>query len=246
MPPAPPSGRRHARNSVLPNLIPPLLRDLATPRRRRPRGHPEPIRTHGAHDDEDLRPSDTGLAVRCCPARARRGRAVKAGSRGSHPSARTDYNGRIVTRRIRTRSRSPRLPQRPLCHPVAARLPGTRQLLENALRDSVSANARRLAIRSSITVPQNIPDCQRAACRDVRSVDWRRDYIHAHGQAMQPLAIAGCTLVGQVPRISTTTLNALQHLDWPTRISQPWEQQALPSGPPTQRHKQGRISRESN
>lgn len=106
----------------------------------------------------------------------------------------------------------------------------TRQLLRKPVHASVSAPESRLATRFWMEVAKNMPDWQRAARREVTSAELRRHYIHAHGVALQALAIAGCALIERFPRAWTSKLRALEHIDWSRHNRQLWEGRALIGG----------------
>ena len=75
-----------------------------------------------------------------------------------------------------------------------------------------------------------MPDWQLAARREVSSAELRREYIHAHGVALQALAIAGCALIKRFPGAWTGKLKALQHIDWSRNNRKLWEGRAMIGG----------------
>ena len=106
----------------------------------------------------------------------------------------------------------------------------TRQLLEKPARASVAAKESRLAARFWTEVGKNMADWQLAAQRKISSAELRRDYIHAHGVALQALAIAGCELVKRFPEGWASRLKGLQEIDWSRNNGKLWEGRALIGG----------------
>ena len=106
----------------------------------------------------------------------------------------------------------------------------TRQLLEKPVRASVSTEESWLAARFWTEIAKNMPDWQLAARREVSSAELRRDYIHAHGVALQAIAIAGCALRKRFPGAWTDKLMALQHIDWSRNNRKLWEGRAMIGG----------------
>ncbi|MGE0702445.1 MAG: DNA sulfur modification protein DndB [Vicinamibacterales bacterium] len=106
----------------------------------------------------------------------------------------------------------------------------TRQLLEKPARASVTAKESRLAARFWTEVGKNMADWQLAARRAVSSAELRREYIHAHGVALQALAIAGCELIKRFPGVWAGRLKGLQEIDWSRNNSKLWEGRAMIGG----------------
>lgn len=106
----------------------------------------------------------------------------------------------------------------------------TRQLLEKQARASVAASEARLAARFWTEVGKNMSDWQLAAQRKISSAELRRDYIHAHGVALQAIAIAGCALMKQFPDAWAPKLKGLQEIDWSRNNRRLWEGRAMIGG----------------
>ena len=106
----------------------------------------------------------------------------------------------------------------------------TRQLLEKPARASVTAKESRLAARFWTEVGKNMSDWQLAARREISPAELRRDYIHAHGVALQALAIAGCELIKRFPVAWAGKLKRLQGIDWSRNNRKLWEGRAMIGG----------------
>jgi DNA sulfur modification protein DndB len=106
----------------------------------------------------------------------------------------------------------------------------TRQLLEKPVRAPVSIKEAQLSKEFWIEVAKHMPDWQRAARRTVSSAELRRDYIHAHGVALQALAMAGAELIERAPRQWRARLKALEEIDWSRNNRKVWEGRATIGG----------------
>lgn len=106
----------------------------------------------------------------------------------------------------------------------------TRQLLEKPARGSVSAKESRLAARFWTEVAKHMSDWQLASRREISSAELRRDYIHAHGVALQAMAIAGCELIKRFPNGWAGKLKGLQSIDWSRNNRKLWEGRAMIGG----------------
>lgn len=106
----------------------------------------------------------------------------------------------------------------------------TRQLLGKNLRAPVSIEEGRLAREFWTNVSKNMPDWQLAAQRKVSSAELRREYIHAHGVALQAIAMAGSELVARAPKTWPQKLKALQKINWSRNNRQLWEGRATIGG----------------
>jgi DNA sulfur modification protein DndB len=106
----------------------------------------------------------------------------------------------------------------------------TRQLLEKSARASVSIEEARLAKLFWTSVTENMSDWNLAARREVSSAELRKEYIHAHGVALQALALAGADLIRLFPAKWPTKLKALQRVDWSRNNRSVWEGRATIGG----------------
>ena len=75
-----------------------------------------------------------------------------------------------------------------------------------------------------------MPDWQRIGSRQVAAAELRRDYIHAHGVAVQAIAIAGRQLVKERPRDWRKRLMKLRTIDWSRSNRTLWDGRALVAG----------------
>ncbi|GAA0580569.1 DNA sulfur modification protein DndB [Rhizomicrobium electricum] len=107
---------------------------------------------------------------------------------------------------------------------------GMCELLGKGKSDTASASDRKLAIEFWTEVIKNMPDWQRVATRDVTAAELRRDYIHAHGVAVQAIAIAGARLVSERPKDWAKALTKLRHIDWSRSNRALWDGRALVAG----------------
>jgi DNA sulfur modification protein DndB len=106
----------------------------------------------------------------------------------------------------------------------------TRKLLGIGNGDPVSDDAEQLAHEFWTEVAKHIPDWHHAADRTVNSSELRRDYVHAHGIALQALATAGAALIEAEPTRWRSKLAKLKSIDWSRANSKTWEGRALVMG----------------
>ncbi len=79
-------------------------------------------------------------------------------------------------------------------------------------------------------VIDNIPDWTAAGRREVSTADLRRETIHAHGIALEAIAIAGARVINERPGDWRTSLTALRDIDWSRDNAALWEGRALVNG----------------
>jgi DNA sulfur modification protein DndB len=115
-------------------------------------------------------------------------------------------------------------------HTLSAIYQATRAFLGKSKLGKVTPQEQQLAVDFWQEVGRSMPDWQLAAQKRVSCAELRRDYVHAHGLAVQAIGIAGATLLGQEPRNWRTKLKALQKIDWSRSNSKVWEGRALVSG----------------
>ncbi len=89
---------------------------------------------------------------------------------------------------------------------------------------------RALALSFWTEVIKNMPDWQRVQTRDVVAAELRRDYIHAHGVAVQAIAIAGAQLLKARPKNAWVKLVKLREIDWSRANRTLWDGRALVAG----------------
>lgn len=80
------------------------------------------------------------------------------------------------------------------------------------------------------TVIDNMPDWTAAGRREVNASDLRRDTIHAHGIALEAIAIAGARAMNERPDDWRASLAGLLKIDWSRGNASDWEGRALVNG----------------
>jgi len=87
-----------------------------------------------------------------------------------------------------------------------------------------------LSIAFWTAVIANMPDWQNVATKEVLAHELRRDYVHAHGIALQAMAMAGTQLIAAHPKTWKKNLTALRSMDWSRANTSAWEGRALIGG----------------
>lgn len=87
-----------------------------------------------------------------------------------------------------------------------------------------------LAITFWTEVGNQIPEWQQLIRREVTSCILRRDFIHAHGVALQALGIVGHQLVNTFPTTWREKLDSLRDIDWSRSNSALWEGRTMTGG----------------
>ena len=106
----------------------------------------------------------------------------------------------------------------------------TKQLLQKSKNDKISRKEEQLAGEYWKEVSVNILDWQLCVQSKVSAHDLRAEFIHAHGIALQALAIAGSSLIIRYPTSWKVELSKLKNLDWSRRNLCLWEGRALIGG----------------
>jgi DNA sulfur modification protein DndB len=106
----------------------------------------------------------------------------------------------------------------------------TGQLIGNSKDKTINDADRDLAVRFWTEVIGHMPDWQRVQTREVASAELRRDYIHAHGVAVQAIAMAGADLVAAHPKDWAKRLSKLRDIDWSRGNRAQWDGRALVAG----------------
>lgn len=94
----------------------------------------------------------------------------------------------------------------------------------------ISSEERDLVVAFWAKVIENMPDWQRVGTREVASAELRRDYIHAHGIAVQAIGIAGAQLVRAHPKDWSKRMTKLRQIDWSRANRGLWDGRALVAG----------------
>lgn len=121
-------------------------------------------------------------------------------------------------------------------HTLSSIYQATKTLLCKPKKSEITEDEAQLAIDFWEVVGTQIPDWQLASKKMVSCAELRRDYIHAHGIALQALASAGATLLAQHPRAWQGKLDAIHDIDWSRSNSETWEGRALISGRVSKSH----------
>jgi len=106
----------------------------------------------------------------------------------------------------------------------------TGRLLCRSKDKAFSPGDLELAVDFWKAVITNMPDWERVAERAVVAHELRRDYVHAHGIALQAIGIVGAELIREEPRDWKTRLKGLRDIDWSRANTSLWEGRALMGG----------------
>ncbi|QTC90325.1 DNA sulfur modification protein DndB [Brevundimonas goettingensis] len=86
------------------------------------------------------------------------------------------------------------------------------------------------AARFWSAVIAQMPDWQRVQTREVASGELRKNYVHAHGVALQAIARAGVQLIATHPDDWEARLGGLRRIDWSRSNKAVWDNRALVGG----------------
>ena len=106
----------------------------------------------------------------------------------------------------------------------------TRRLLNKSEGEEIVQGEKKLAIRFWNAVGNNVPDWIAAVKKEASPSELRRDQVHAHGIALQALAIAGSALISVRSKDWEERLKALRELDWSRENVGLWEGRAIVHG----------------
>ncbi|UZP69211.1 DNA sulfur modification protein DndB [Desulfovibrio mangrovi] len=106
----------------------------------------------------------------------------------------------------------------------------TKQLLQKGKNDNVSRKEEQLAHEFWKEVSHCIPDWLLCKQSKVSAHELRAEFIHAHGIALQALAIAGSSLITRYPDSWQKEMTKLRDVDWSRRNLSYWEGRALIGG----------------
>lgn len=115
-------------------------------------------------------------------------------------------------------------------HTLSSIYQATQALLAKGKRSKVKLDEEKLAIEFWQSAGDQIPDWGLAAEKKVSCAELRRDYIHAHGLALQAIGIAGSALLAQETRDWKVKLKGLKKIDWSRSNTKLWEGRALVGG----------------
>lgn len=106
----------------------------------------------------------------------------------------------------------------------------TKTFLQKGENGDVTEEERNLTFDFWETIAENMPDWKAALNKKVATSELRSDYIHAHGIALQALAIAGNNLIKVKPTTWKQTLSKINKIDWARENASLWEGRALVGG----------------
>jgi len=106
----------------------------------------------------------------------------------------------------------------------------TKTFLQKKDGADVTKEECNLALDFWETVAINMPDWKAAVKKQVATSELRSDYIHAHGIALQALAIAGNSLIKAEPKTWKKTIRKINGIDWARENASLWEGRALIGG----------------
>jgi DNA sulfur modification protein DndB len=134
------------------------------------------------------------------------------------------FNGMTETTRSTISNRSTKL------FTLSSIYSATRKLLGKREGELVTAEGQQLAHDFWVEVAKYMPDWTLALERKVSPCDLRRDYVHAHGLALQSIATAGLAAVGSDADGWRSRLASLKGLDWSRSNTKLWEGRAMVLG----------------
>lgn len=114
-------------------------------------------------------------------------------------------------------------------HTLSSIYQATKKLLAKAKRTKVSQDERELAINFWQEVGSHIPDWTLAAEKKVACAELRKEYVHAHGIALQALAGMGSSLLSEDPKNWKRRLKPIGKIDW-KRTNPQWDGRAIVGG----------------
>lgn len=106
----------------------------------------------------------------------------------------------------------------------------TTRLLGKTRSDKIDPGDKDHAVAFWQAVIEHMPDWQRVQTRQVLAHELRRDYVHAHGIALQAIGMAGAQLIERHPKDWRKRLSALGKIDWSRSNTSLWEGRALVAG----------------
>ncbi len=106
----------------------------------------------------------------------------------------------------------------------------SKRLLQKKDGEEISEDEKQLALKFWEAIAANMPDWLAAVNKKVSTHELRSDYIHAHGIALQALAIVGNSLIKQQPTKWENSLAKIKKIDWLRENASLWEGRALVGG----------------
>lgn len=105
----------------------------------------------------------------------------------------------------------------------------TRILVSEAGLSATAANPG-AAVEFWEAVIANMPDWSAVGRHEATPAELRRDTIHAHGVALEAIAVAGARMMTQAPDGWREAITVLRSIDWSRRNTELWEGRALVNG----------------
>lgn len=106
----------------------------------------------------------------------------------------------------------------------------TKYLLRKTKGEELTRKETQLAHDFWGAMAQCVPDWLLAVQRKTNASELRTDFIHAHGIALQAIALAGSALIAKQPETWQNEILKLKKVDWSRRNSSLWEGRALIAG----------------
>ncbi len=104
------------------------------------------------------------------------------------------------------------------------------QFLGNPCAESLDDAHRDLLCEFWTAVIDGMPDWQRVANKSALAYELRQNYVHAHGIALQAIAVAGARVRQAHPEDWANRLRSLKTIDWSRSNTRLWEGRALVGG----------------
>ena len=115
-------------------------------------------------------------------------------------------------------------------HTLSSIYQATQTLLGKSKHEKILPEEEKLAIEFWQHVGGAMADWKLAVEKKVSCAELRRDYIHAHGIALQAIGSAGAALVARDRRRWKSRIRELKTIDWARSNTKLWEGRALVSG----------------
>ncbi|MDA7936807.1 DNA sulfur modification protein DndB [bacterium] len=115
-------------------------------------------------------------------------------------------------------------------HTLSSVYQATRTFLGKSKRSKVSDADKELAVSFWEETGKMIPDWGLAVDKKVACAELRRDFIHAHGIALQALGGMGAALLAEEPKAWKRRLKPIAKVDWSRTNGDAWEGRALMRG----------------
>lgn len=115
-------------------------------------------------------------------------------------------------------------------HTLSSIYQATQALLGKTKRSKVSPDEEKLAIDFWQQVGAAMADWRLAAEKKVSCAELRKEYVHAHGIALQAIGIAGAGLLARDSRRWKSGIKALKEINWARSNTKLWEGRAMSSG----------------